>query len=183
MNITNILYLFFPSSSLALFPHAAFFNHDCNRNCEATQLVGDDGKLSAAEEMPAAAATLDTNLVETCQKQASSQEEETDEGQPKAINAPSVFDAPRGAFRLMIIRTLRAAEAGKPLCISYIDFDQPVAARRRKLLEEYFFECMCDRCVEESQVKPKSKRGGNRQTSNSQKQPTPSNKPPRIDGL
>lgn len=104
--------------------------------------------------------------------------EAEEDGQPKVPVVPSVFDAPRGAFRIMIIRTLREAEPGKPLCISYIDWDQPVAARRRKLLEEYFFECMCERCVSESQVKPKPKRGNKKKPALIQ-----SNKPQRIDGL
>ncbi|KAI9277962.1 hypothetical protein BC943DRAFT_364045 [Umbelopsis sp. AD052] len=152
----------------ALFPHAAFFNHDCDRNCEATQLIGDDGTseveepadIPVAEEQP-----LELNG------------EPGQEQQPKPV--PSVFEFPRGAFRLMLVRTLCVAQAEKPLCISYIDWDQPVAARRRKLLEEYFFECMCERCVKESQAKPKTKKSSNKRHVTVSK----TNKPARIDGL
>jgi hypothetical protein len=159
--------------SVALFPHAAFFNHDCDRNCEATQMIGDDGTLEAEE--PAAVATVDS----TVGQQLGLDGEPDQEQQPKAIVVPSVFDSPRGAFRLMLVRTLRVAQAEKPLCISYIDWDQPVAARRRKLLEEYFFECMCERCVKESQVKPKTKKSSNKRHVTVSK----TNKPARIDGL
>lgn len=139
-----------------MFPHAAFFNHDCNRNCEATQLVGDfkvpsetDVEQGEADSVVTTASTTEQTV-----DQADGGQDEESSNPPVVI--PSVFDAPRGAFRLMVMRTLRDVQAGKPLCISYIDWDQPVAARRRKLLEEYFFDCMCDRCVEESQLKSKS---------------------------
>lgn len=164
----------YSSVSIALFPHAAFFNHDCDRNCEATQLIGDDGVRETEE--PAAEISVD---VTEGQQPTLDGEPDQEQQQSKAIVVPSVFDSPRGSFRLMLVRTLRVAEAGKPLCISYIDWDQPVAARRRKLLEEYFFECMCERCVRESQVKPKTKKSSNKRLVTVSK----TNKPARIDGL
>jgi SET and MYND domain-containing protein len=37
-----------------------------------------------------------------------------------------------------------------PLTIAYGNVDAPVSVRRRRLLENYFFECGCRRCVRES---------------------------------
>jgi hypothetical protein len=62
---------------------------------------------------------------------------------------PPVFSQPRGVFRMMMIRAIRDIQSGSALTISYIDSALPVASRRQKLLEDYYFNCLCDRCKKE----------------------------------
>lgn len=70
---------------------------------------------------------------------------------------PDVFQKPRGVYRLMQIKTIRAVQKGDPLTISYIDTSLPVAARRQRLRDDYYFDCECDRCLRELQSKVKKK--------------------------
>ncbi|KAK5668814.1 hypothetical protein BDV3_006448 [Batrachochytrium dendrobatidis] len=50
----------------------------------------------------------------------------------------------------MAFRTLKDVSKGEMLTISYIDTNMPVSARRARLMDDYFFECMCERCISES---------------------------------
>lgn len=114
---------------IALFPVVSLFNHDCNCNCEAEQLLHHDG------------------IEDEMQKHTI---KNPDDGTASvSMVYPDVFTRPRGLYRVMEIRTLRDAEADTPLTISYVDTSLPVAARRKKLLEDYFFECTCTRCESE----------------------------------
>ncbi|KAI8824429.1 uncharacterized protein EV422DRAFT_487271, partial [Fimicolochytrium jonesii] len=46
-------------------------------------------------------------------------------------------------------RTKRPVKQNEPLTISYIDANIPLHARRSRLQQEYYFHCMCSRCVAE----------------------------------
>lgn len=113
---------------IALFPVVSLFNHDCDCNCEAEQLLHTDG---IEDEMQKQSTENPDGTVSTC------------------MVYPDVFTRPRGLYRVMEIRTLRHADPDVPLTISYVDTSLPVAARRKKLLEDYFFECTCTRCESE----------------------------------
>ncbi|CDS13365.1 hypothetical protein LRAMOSA05543 [Lichtheimia ramosa] len=112
----------------ALFPVVSLFNHDCDCNCEAEQILHTDG---IEDEMQKQSTENPDGTVSTC------------------MVYPDVFTRPRGLYRVMEIRTLRHADPDVPLTISYVDTSLPVAARRKKLLEDYFFECTCTRCESE----------------------------------
>lgn len=56
---------------------------------------------------------------------------------------------------MILIQALREIRAGDECSISYIDTNQPLANRRKKLLEEYFFTCACVRCIEEGNGRDK----------------------------
>lgn len=84
------------------------------------------------------------------------------EQQPSKLY-PSVFSRPRGKYRQMLIRTTTNIQPDQPLTIGYVDTTLPVASRRQKLLQDYYFTCLCQRCVTESQAtgasKAKEKKG------------------------
>ncbi|KAG0171336.1 SET and MYND domain-containing protein 3 [Apophysomyces sp. BC1034] len=129
----------------ALFPLASMFNHDCNNNCEAEQYT--DNCDDEAQEIPA------DQKIEPLDKKASKKKKKNDaEPRPK-LYYPPVFSRPRGGFRLMQIKSIRDIQPGEALTISYIDASLPVAARRQQLLSEYYFECQCTRCLEETTKK------------------------------
>ncbi|KAI9341963.1 hypothetical protein BDR26DRAFT_859859 [Obelidium mucronatum] len=54
----------------------------------------------------------------------------------------------------LTFKTRRRIEAGEELTIAYMDTNVPLASRRSALLQDYFFECCCDRCLLESKAKP-----------------------------
>ncbi|KAH6561267.1 hypothetical protein BASA50_000277 [Batrachochytrium salamandrivorans] len=58
----------------------------------------------------------------------------------------------------MAFRTLQKIAAGDMLTISYIDTNIPVSARRARLMDDYFFLCLCERCVKESELDSTSPR-------------------------
>ncbi|KAI9315078.1 hypothetical protein BX666DRAFT_353236 [Dichotomocladium elegans] len=112
----------------ALYPIVSMLNHDCDCNCEADQTFEADLMGEKVEE----------NIIQA-------------DGSIKVVvNYPDVFSTAHGGYRSMIIRSLRDVQAHEPLTISYIDSTLPVNARRRQLIEDYFFECECDRCVKET---------------------------------
>eukprot|EP00903_Cladosiphon_okamuranus_P012967 g12103.t1 len=45
------------------------------------------------------------------------------------------------------IRCTKPVPAGEELCFSYIPVDQPSAVRRAQLRDNWFFTCLCERCV------------------------------------
>ena len=55
------------------------------------------------------------------------------------------LDASGGLF----VRTTRDLRAGDEICLSYVDLQLPVEARRRKLKRLFFFDCRCARCTRE----------------------------------
>ncbi|GLJ44547.1 hypothetical protein SUGI_0935530 [Cryptomeria japonica] len=51
----------------------------------------------------------------------------------------------------IIIRSLHDIQDGSEICLSYFPVNWPYAERQKRLLEDYGFSCMCDRCrVEET---------------------------------
>ncbi|KAI9095951.1 hypothetical protein DFS34DRAFT_560979, partial [Phlyctochytrium arcticum] len=58
----------------------------------------------------------------------------------------------------MTITTRCAVAADESLTISYIDTNMPLQARRARLRNEYFFICMCERCVLEEKAGSDGKR-------------------------
>ncbi|KAJ3095846.1 hypothetical protein HDU97_006467 [Phlyctochytrium planicorne] len=52
---------------------------------------------------------------------------------------------------VVTFKTIRPVLEGEELTISYIDTDIPLVTRRGQLQSEYFFECMCTRCVREAE--------------------------------
>lgn len=45
--------------------------------------------------------------------------------------------------------TSRDVAEGEELCINYIDIKDNVAERRRQLLNNWYFDCVCERCAKE----------------------------------
>ena len=66
----------------------------------------------------------------------------------------------------LCLKALKGIEEGHEGCISYIDEKQGYNARHKALLEQYQFECKCERCIKEgggsggkSKAKGKKKKG------------------------
>lgn len=58
-----------------------------------------------------------------------------------------------GEGRKMGFVTTRDVRAGEQLCISYGHVENlPVVERNKQLLEGWFFECACGKCLEEGEV-------------------------------
>lgn len=53
----------------------------------------------------------------------------------------------------VFIRALHDIEEGTEICLSYFPIDWPYGDRKKKLEEEYEFQCRCERCKVESQWK------------------------------
>jgi hypothetical protein len=54
-----------------------------------------------------------------------------------------------GKQPLLLITTCSAVAADDEICISYVDALCPRKIRKEKLKESYYFECVCDRCLDE----------------------------------
>ncbi|KII85522.1 hypothetical protein PLICRDRAFT_115915 [Plicaturopsis crispa FD-325 SS-3] len=52
--------------------------------------------------------------------------------------------------RALQFYTARDVDAGDELCISYVDIEDNVWARRQKLHDKWYFDCTCDRCCREA---------------------------------
>jgi hypothetical protein len=50
----------------------------------------------------------------------------------------------------LVLKATQNIEEGSEGCISYIDEKQGVAARKKALMEQYQFDCNCQRCIAES---------------------------------
>ncbi|KAI8339860.1 hypothetical protein BC941DRAFT_235713 [Chlamydoabsidia padenii] len=124
----------------ALYPLASLFNHDCSFNCEVEQWT-EEG--------------IEEEQVKSSNNQLDSDNKEDDD---EKVDYPSVFTRPRGKFRQMFIRTITHIQPDQPLTIGYVDTNLPVANRRQKLLQDYYFTCLCQRCVMESTIKVKNKK-------------------------
>jgi SET and MYND domain-containing protein len=55
-----------------------------------------------------------------------------------------------GGLAGLEVSTAEPVAAGTDLCISYIDTNAPLAARRRRLAAQYNFDCRCPRCEDEA---------------------------------
>lgn len=49
----------------------------------------------------------------------------------------------------LVVTTAGQISAGAELTVSYVELDQPVAARRQALRRQYSFDCNCVRCLDE----------------------------------
>ncbi len=56
--------------------------------------------------------------------------------------------------RSLAFHPLRALAAGEPVTIAYTNANAPLAARRKVLAQDYFFECRCVRCEREASPAP-----------------------------
>ncbi|KAI9260468.1 hypothetical protein BDA99DRAFT_512144 [Phascolomyces articulosus] len=119
----------------ALFPIASLFNHDCNNNCEAEQMIDHQDILQQFERKEEKVSNPNNS------------EEEI------RYYYPDLFSKTRGSFRPMLVRTIRSVKANDSLTISYIDSSLPVSARRQILKQDYYFVCQCDRCINELSLK------------------------------
>jgi SET and MYND domain-containing protein len=46
------------------------------------------------------------------------------------------------------VRTIHPVKSGQELCISYVDPKEPIADRKNVLLNAYYFDCTCRRCID-----------------------------------
>ncbi|KAF7731586.1 SET and MYND domain-containing protein 5 [Apophysomyces ossiformis] len=122
---------------------ASLFNHDCNNNCEVEQYTENCEEEGKEIE-------VDPKEMEKKSGKKKNNKKKIDVGPCLKMDYPPVFSRTRGEFRLMQIRSLRPIRPGEPLTISYIDSSLPVGARRQRLLEDYYFECQCGRCLQEA---------------------------------
>lgn len=51
--------------------------------------------------------------------------------------------------RELLFRTIRPVAAGEQLCLSYVDTKLALNLRQWRLSTQYFFECRCQRCINE----------------------------------
>ena len=60
---------------------------------------------------------------------------------------------PSAAFsnvgRALEVRALRSIAAGEEVTVSYVDAGLPLAQRRQLLMEQFCFECRCEKCAAE----------------------------------
>ncbi|ORZ20312.1 hypothetical protein BCR42DRAFT_488846 [Absidia repens] len=133
----------------ALYPLASLFNHDCTYNCEVEQWTeeGIEDELvtmDLSDDQQQQSEPVDCSL--------SNENVNNKEQQEIRKVYPSVFTQPRGKFRQMFIRTIATVLPHECLTIGYVDTSLPVANRRQKLLQDYYFTCECQRCVVESKI-------------------------------
>ncbi|KAI8876288.1 hypothetical protein K501DRAFT_288966 [Backusella circina FSU 941] len=142
-----------------LFPLASLLNHDCNSNCEVEQRTDQnifDEQVAATQveslDIPKNEDQTENNNNNGHKKSKNKNKKQTAkmikdiQSRQQLPTYPPVFSQPRGVFRVMMIRALRDIQSGSALTISYIDSALPVASRRQRLLEDYYFNCFCDRC-------------------------------------
>lgn len=140
---------------VGLYPYASFFNHHCDYNCDCEQeeiephaSIDNEAEL----EPPMMVVSLLEN--ETAISSANVEETESPPQNPSPstqvpANQPAELATPRGAHRVMTITATRDIPVGADLTITYIDADQPLSARRSRLREDYYFTCLCERCIAE----------------------------------
>eukprot|EP01065_Artemidia_motanka_P008151 TRINITY_DN14081_c0_g1_i2.p1 TRINITY_DN14081_c0_g1~~TRINITY_DN14081_c0_g1_i2.p1 ORF type:complete len:380 (+),score=99.51 TRINITY_DN14081_c0_g1_i2:464-1603(+) len=66
--------------------------------------------------------------------------------------APNATAAFRGTR--LCVHALRKIACGEEVCITYCFVGQARAVRRRELKEGHFFDCLCERCVEDELERP-----------------------------
>ncbi|KAI8371515.1 uncharacterized protein BYT42DRAFT_580556 [Radiomyces spectabilis] len=135
----------------AIYPLASLLNHSCDPNCEVEQCT--EHNLNE-EELPIVIDPSSHGPDDASPPASAALKKRTKKHMKQSIAKPSPttyyppeFTQPRGSFRMMLIRTLRSVPMDEPLTISYVDTSLPVAARRQKLLQDYYFECQCAKCL------------------------------------